>query len=299
MAQDLEVINPLPKQAVSNTLIVAGSGRSGTTWLGNIIAGDEYRIIFEPFDFRHVPEAVGLGLRPYFNADGDYPQWRPFIKKVLSGNIENEWVDRDRPRLNPSKKPKGILIKEIRANGLLAWLNRNYGCRIVYIMRHPCAVIASRMKLKWETHIDAFLCQPELMHDLLYKYEDVMKNAVTDAEKHAVMWCVENVVPLNQLSKQQAVFCHYEALVIDPEKEVRRILNLLDIDFSESRKKATGEIVLPGWAEQTRGTASGLNNLNKWKDCLSDDEKRKISSVLGAFGIDLYSVDEVMPREKH
>jgi hypothetical protein len=240
-----------------------------------------------------VPEAVGLGLRPYFRPDKDYPEWHNFIESVLSGSIENEWIDQDRQRLNPSKNPKGILIKDIRANGLLAWLNKYYGCRIVYIVRHPCAVIASRINLKWETHIDAFLRQPELMHDLLYRYEDLMRNAETDAEKHAVMWCVENVVPLKQLSEQQSVFCHYEALVIDPGKEVRRILNLLDIDFSESRIKAIGEIVRPGWAGQT------ASSLNTWKDCLSEDEKRKISSVLDAFGIDLYSVDEVMPLEKH
>ncbi len=278
-----------------NTIIVAGSGRSGTTWLGNIIAGDEYRIIFEPFDYRHVPEAVGLGLRPYFRPNQDYPKWHNFMERVLSGNIENAWIDQDRQRLDPSRNPKGILIKEIRANGLLAWLNKSYGCKIVYIMRHPCAVIASRIKLKWETHIDEFLCQPELMHDLFYRHEDVMRNVQSEAEKHAVMWCAENAVPLTQLSEQQAVFCHYERLVVDTEKEVRRILNLLNIDFSDSRKKAIGEIVRPGWA----GSGETASNLNKWKDCLPDDEKRKILSILDAFGIDLYSVDDVMPREKH
>lgn len=86
----------------SETIIVAGSGRSGTTW---------------------------LGLRPYFSPDKDYPEWRPFIEKVLSGKIENELIDYDKHRMNASKTPKGILLKQIRANGMLAWIDEIFAAK--------------------------------------------------------------------------------------------------------------------------------------------------------------------------
>ena len=76
---------------------------------------------------------------------------------MLSGKIGNEWIDQDRGRLNSARDSGKILVKDIRVNGLLGWIDKNFHCSIVYIIRHPCAVIASRLKLKWETHIEAFL----------------------------------------------------------------------------------------------------------------------------------------------
>ena len=50
------------------TIILAGSARSGTTWLANIIAACRgFGIIFEPFHPREVPEAGNLPSRLYFS----------------------------------------------------------------------------------------------------------------------------------------------------------------------------------------------------------------------------------------
>lgn len=275
-------------------IIVAGSGRSGTTWLGNIIAGDEYRILFEPFDFRHVPEATGLGLRPYFRPNQDYPQWRPFIEKVLSGRIGNEWVDQDRKRLDPSKYSDKILVKEIRANGMLAWMDKNFHCKIVYIIRHPCAVIASRMKLKWDTHFDAFLSQSELLSDYLAPYEGLMRSVTTDAQKHALMWCAENIIPLDQMASHDWIRCTYEDLFTNTEREVARILDSLGLELTQSRKKAIAEEVKPAWDLHEKDSRSPLSG---WQSFLSDDQKNDVFSILRAFGLKLYKVDNVMPVE--
>jgi hypothetical protein len=266
---------------MSNIIIVAGSGRSGTTWLGNIIAGDEYRIIFEPFDYRHVPEAEGLGLRPYFRPDEDYPRWHPFMEKALSGAICNEWVDQDRGRLNPARDSGKILVKDIRVNGLLGWIDKNFHCRIVYIVRNPFAVIASRLKLKWETHVEAFLDQPELMKDYLAPYEGIMRLAETKAQKHAVMWCVENLVPLRQMKTHNWILCRYEGLLTGGEEEIKSILTRLGLDLSEARKDALSETVRPGWTEKI-----AQHDREQWKSFLTARDKEEISSIVQAFGID-------------
>jgi hypothetical protein len=277
----------------SGTIIVAGSGRSGTTWLGNIIAGDEYRILFEPFDQRRVPEFSGLSLRPYFRPTRDYPQWRPMIEKVIKGDIANEWVDQDLARLDGSRAPAGVLIKEIRANGVLAWLERNFGCKIVFLLRHPCAVIASRMKLKWETHIDAFLSQPELMEDHLYPYEDVMKRAETDVEKHAIMWCVENFIPLNQMKQHNWITCRYEELVDNAAAEVHRILLLLGLDFTDSRRRAIAEVVR---TNRKVGLTEKRHFLDAWQKAFTQREMTDIGRIVQMFGLTVYN--NYMPQEQ-
>lgn len=276
----------------SNTIIIAGSGRSGTTWLGNIIAGDDCRILFEPFDERRVPELSGLGLRPYFRPEEPCPLWREPIAKILAGGIANDWTDQDRKRLDPARDSGRTVVKEIRANGILAWLDRNVSCRIVYLLRHPCAVIASRIKLRWDTHIDAFLAQPRLMEDYLSPCEEIMRGAETDVQKHAVMWCAENLVPLRQMKDFSWVFCTYERLFTEPEKETARVLGLLGLEFTDSRRMAVNEYSRTCSA---RTPEAAVNFLSDWKDTLSASDRNDVAAILRAFGIDLYDVDEVMP----
>jgi Sulfotransferase domain len=269
-------------------IIVSGSGRSGAVGLGDIIAGDDCRSLFEPFDERQVPELVGLGLRPYFRPEGSYPQWAEPIKEILVGNIHNDWIDKDTSRFNTTKDTGTIVVKEIRANGILAWLDKNYCCRIVYLLRHPCAVIASRMKLRWETHIDMLLNQSELMEDYLNPYLDVMRHASSEAQKHAVMWCAENVVPLRQMSDSNWILCCYEQLLTQPESECQKLLEQLNLDFSESRRAAMFEFChKPSTGER--------HQVARWKQLLSVRDKCEIAAVLQAFGIDLYDVEEEMP----
>jgi hypothetical protein len=280
------------KQLFFDVIIVSGSGRSGTTWLGNVIAGDEFRILFEPFDYRHVPEANGLGLRPYFRPKDNYPQWFPFIERVMTGNIENKWIDQEKNRLNIEKIQKGILIKEIRGNGMLAWIADNFHCKIVYIIRHPCAVITSRLKLKWETHLESFWEQQELIDDYLLQYKNVIENAKTEVQKHAVMWCIENLIPLHHISEYGWIFCKYEHLLMDPEKEIKRILNLLGQDFSDSRKKAIYELVLPSGDKCINNK---IDFLNSWKYFLTKQDQKDIAYILNVFDIALYSIENMMP----
>ena len=54
------------------SIILAGMGRSGTTWAGNIINYDQsYRILFEPFLPARVKEAKGFEYLQYLNPDCD------------------------------------------------------------------------------------------------------------------------------------------------------------------------------------------------------------------------------------
>lgn len=66
----------------------------------------------------------------------------------------------------------------------------------------------SRVEQKWETHLDDFLMQEDLMQDYLSPFQDLINNAKTDLEKHAIMWSVENLVLLKQLKKLTSFSAH-------------------------------------------------------------------------------------------
>lgn len=279
------LLHPDPSQAI----ILAGSGRSGTTWLGNIMAANpNIRIIFEPFDRRRVPDAASVPLRPYARVGDKHPAWELFVRQVLCGRIHNEWVDQQGKRWWATR----CLVKTIRATLLLGWIDHLFHPRIVFMTRHPCAVVLSRVKLKWESHLDVLLAQPQLLTDHLEPFVDLIHGAQTEVQKQAVLWCVENLVPLHQLREHNWVFCTYEQLYRQPQAESERILQAVGICKTPLTQRAIRQVSMvtrPDSALLTQG-----DPLTDWQRHLSTQDIDSILNIVQQFGITLYT-DRVEP----
>ena len=278
------------KRKLSDSFILAGSGRSGTTWISDIMtANPNARVVFEPFDGRRVPEAKVLPLRPYARPNGNYPKWRAFVEQVLLGNIENDWTMRQNHRWWATRR----LVKVIRANLMLGWMTEQFHVPTVLITRHPCAVVSSRLKLKWDSHLDVFLNQEELVEDHLSQFLSIIHDAQSDLEKHTIMWCVENLVPLRQLKQNNWIFCTYEGLVTDPEAEAERILSGLNIRQTMFNRKAIHKVSQVSRPDSA--IANQRDPLTEWQRQLSVDEIKTILDLVQTFGISLYD-DDPLPH---
>lgn len=268
-----------------STFFLSGSGRSGTTWLANIIGSSPgVGIIFEPFDHRKVYEAKNFSLRDYLRPRENYPEKKAFVERVLRGNVHNAWIDRENKNFLIWK----YLIKSIRANLMLAWIDYNFHCPIIYVIRHPCAVVLSRMKLNWEAHLDVFLRQEELIEDYLYEFEPLIRKAQNPIQKHTIMWCVENLIPLIQLAQHDWILCTYEKLCNNTEEEIYRIFKKLGIKRTKRINHAISSFY------QTRKDNAiriGRDPLNDWKKTLSKSEIKEILGIVNDFGINLYGKD--------
>ena len=129
-------LNPI--YSPSDTVLVVGSGRSGTTWLGNMIGQwPGFLSLFEPFDYRHVPEINITSLRPYIRMNETSNPLDDIIRNVLLGKYKNAWTLSE----NTRRFTWRILIKDIRINLLLPYIRQRFGNRIIYIIRHPCATV--------------------------------------------------------------------------------------------------------------------------------------------------------------
>lgn len=130
-----------------DAIIVAGMGRSGTTWAADIINYDDsYRILFEPFLPNMVKEAEGFGYKQYLAPGSDNPVLATKAKKILAGKPRNRWVDRGNNRLFYRRR----IIKDIRINLMLAWLKKTTPATpVVLTIRHPLQVLSSWAKLGW------------------------------------------------------------------------------------------------------------------------------------------------------
>ncbi len=284
----------------SDTIVIAGSGRSGTTLLLDIIGAPlTYRKIFEPLHPGAVPGAENYYYR-YVRPYEKVPDMENFMRRALTGKINNSWT-------NESVLPGNLkatlfrmyrwrwwapdnIMKIIRGNLMLGWLESRFGCKIIFIVRHPCAVVESWKRMGWtwkSKDLERVLSYRELMDDYLYKYMDVIDSARTTLQKYAVLWSIENKVPLEQLSKGElsALLIKYEDMILYPEKEFKRIKEFLNLKKVPNIKKLQKR---SRSADKNTFTPSPEDLIYKWKKRLTEKEIEEIMDIVKRFEIDIY-----------
>jgi hypothetical protein len=208
-----------------DVVLIAGSGRSGTTWVSNVIArATNSRTIFEPFlhDVNRTPVALArspdeLIDRHLFCPPGNttVPRLDEFVTNVFRGRHRTTWSEREsRPGIYRRRVVKGI-----RVNLLLGWIADRYPTLpIIWIVRNPISVIHSqwlKIQLGWNfTWSPEFaLSQPQLMDQYLSPFADCIESADTLVQRLACKWCIETYVPLRQVPALQSVLqVRYEDL---------------------------------------------------------------------------------------
>jgi hypothetical protein len=287
-------VNPGPTPRKS--ILIAGTARSGTTWLGDILASQiPSRVLFEPFNPDLVPEYRGFRYFQYLRPETENPEFRAFAQKVFTGKIRNHWIDRQNERIRSEYR----LIKEIRINLALKWLHNNFSeVPILFLIRHPCAVVSSRMELGWATDrdIEPFLSQPDLVTDHLTPHMDLIKNAKTDEEKHAIIWSVSNLVPLKQFNPNEIKIVYYENLCTLPEIELPAIFESVGQKY-----KASITDIVSRPSQTTRVTSAivdGTDRLSSWRRKLSAAQTESILRIVDAFGLGHVYGDSLLPLNK-
>ena len=281
----------------SEAMLLVGSGRSGTTWITQILSQIPGTTqIFEPLNPRWVFDTHGFegvtvkgpypNVRPvYLRAEGHYPAWHNGINRMLEGRIRCHWTDRYRRNLFP----KRYLIKSVRANMMLGYIYDHFKPNIIFIMRHPCAVVSSRLALQWHADVESLLMQEALVEDYLRPWLSEIEQVKNPLEAHAIWWAVENAVALNNLASRPHYAVTFEALCLRPYKEAHNIITWLN---AEPPTSLTAGVEKP--SSQSRADmeyASTLERLSSWKTALSDEDQRRILRWTHRLGVESYTMD--------
>jgi hypothetical protein len=281
-------LNPDPAAAV----VVAGTGRSGTAWVANIVNyANEYRYLFEPFNRFKTPEVQHFRYRQYLRPSNDDPAYVLPARLVLSGAVRNPWVDQFNRRLVSRRR----VIPEIRANLMLKWLRDRFPeTPIVWLMRHPCADANSRMRLGWQTHLDEILDQPPLLEDLVGPFRDRIAYASTEFEQHIFLWCVENYVPFKQLAPHDVHVAYYENFCERPKFEFDRLFKYLKRPYN---RDVFSQLYHPTvLSREESAIVTGSNLIDAWRNWITPEQIERALEILALFGLDrLYGADS-MPR---
>ena len=280
----------------SEAIVVAGSARSGSTWLADLLCSvPGIQQIFEPL--RELPRWLPVGAPAYpktcyLRPEGRYPDWDHVLSGVLTGRSRTYWTDTART----SFFPRRYLIKEVRVSLMLGYLHDRFHPRIAYLSRHPCAIVASRIGLGWRLDLNNLLSQEELVEDHLSPWLARIERARSNpVATHAIWLAVENRVASQHLSTRPHSHAYYEHLLMEPEATLRAILSGLDLGTSrvpENRIKRNSRTT---WrqrlAKDPNETEYALSN---WKRRLSKEDQREVLDWAYRLEVTSYS-DESLP----
>lgn len=281
------------RTSLESAVLLAGVGRSGTTWLGEVLNHDgRYASYFEPMHPKRAPEfAADLPPFAYIPREAPaLPRITPWLSLLLNGS-PNPWINRDNP--NPSSPH--VLIKAIRACLLLPWLQRALPfLRVVLIVRHPLAVLHSRRAMGWRGNLDRMLHQPGLVDVLPGALTDRL-NRPDDVTHHVGQWVLQTVVPIRELDPARTHVVFYEDLVRDGGRELKRIERFLGVDLGAGAQAALG--VPSDMARDESAVHTGDDKLRRWMEAIPAEERAQARPVLEAAGlIEVYDPDDPLPR---
>ena len=280
----------------ARSIIVAGTARSGTTWLGELIASQmRCRMMFEPFHTELVSDFAQFNYFQYMRPGQENAALLDYVRRVMLGEIRHPWID----RYVDTFLPRWRVIKEIRACLFLRWIHDYFPeVPMVFIIRHPCAVVASRLRLNWATDGDIkhFLTQKPLLDDFLAESMDIIQGAITREEKHAIVWSVSNLVPLQQMSDTPMHVVFYENLLLHPGEEIPKLFRAIRQPYDESAFRYAHRASMT--TKRKSAILEDTNPTTSWRRELSDTQITRVLRVVEGFGLGYLYGDSDLPAEK-
>jgi hypothetical protein len=244
---------------VSAPILVTGSHRSGTTWVGRMLdASGETAYVHEPFNPNRSPGWFPEALPHWFMyittenesaylepvqrlVELRYPVGRALVgtrrARVLAMNLQQSALAaRDR------MKRKRLLLKDPMALFSAEWLAERFGFTNVVLIRHPASFVSSIKRLDWGFDYERnWLGQPLLMRDLLPAYgsrfagyrgeEDIVGEGI-------VVWnAMYEVVSGYRDRHPDWSFVRYEDLAAEPKSGFRRLYGDLGLTWTDAAQQ--------------------------------------------------------------
>ena len=229
-------------------IIIAGFGRSGTTWLSDIISKTlGGLILFEPFHPCVYDQASDI---TYTTDPRLWIQARKHIQRCLSNTVSNPWLYRNHLNDPLDSVPASYInylqehtscigFKTIRINHLLSEACASLNANLVFIYRHPLAVLCSLEKRSrfwkefgWDWHKDNFIRR--IMRSTYWTEEQrrfIQQewNGLHSREEYILMmWTLSFLLSKEQVRSSGGMMVCYEELYMFPFETGRKILNYLN-----------------------------------------------------------------------
>lgn len=191
------------------------------------------------------------------------------------------------------------LIKDPFAVFSSPWFAERLGCSVVVTIRHPAAVVASRLRMGWRFPVNEFLEQRELMTDWLEPLRGELEEASRSDDpllQGAVLWkAIYHVVSQYAERSPSCTIVRHEDLARSPEGAYRELYATLGLEFTPHASKTVIASTRPRrWvlrASPYSVVRDSRRSASLWKDELSNREIERIWSLTHTVAMQWYDAD--------
>ena len=278
-------------------ILVTGAHRSGTTWVGKMLAlapGVAY--IHEPFSPRTAAGLSPAGFDRYFTVvtSENQARYRPGLEQTIRfryglgaqlrslrggrdlARIPRDLVRVERARLSGARP----LVKDPIALLSAEWLAETFGMDVVVLIRHPAAFAASLKRLGWK-HSFATFIQEGRVPEVVRPYEaEIRQQAERPGEilaQAVLLWrLLYNAVDGYRERHPDWAFVRHEDASAEPVATFERLYAQLGLDLTPAAKEAIARASAPdNPAELATPYAVELDSaasIGRWREDLTAEE---------------------------
>lgn len=301
-------------------ILVTGAHRSGTTWVGKILAeSPRVAYISEPLNAWHRPGVLRVPTERWYTyicGDNQAEYLTPFremltfqyhtemeIRSIKSGKdllrMGRDWWTFWNGRRNLSQP----LIKDPFAVFSSEWFKSCLDCRIVFVVRHPAAVASSLMKLGWSFDFQDLLDQPLLMRDWLEPFRDEMEqlqdNSNNLIHQSCLLWrMVYQSVDLMRRKIPGLIVIRHEDFSLNPHVRFEQLYQELNLEYSAKIQSAiTATSSRDNPKETSRGSVHSVRIdsqaiVKSWQQRLSREEIQQVRTLTADVASLYYSPED-------
>jgi hypothetical protein len=271
-------------------IVVFGIARSGTTWLAQIIASAGYELNFEALgsmNFRKKDQIPSIPIPSdyYVRAGGKNP-YKKYMDLVMNCKIRNSFTQRGHINIGKSRK----VIKLIRANLMIDWLQENYDFYGVFLIRNPLATINSQIEKDFfgnlQSHGPAKIYPDSVIKYFNKRQQELIRKVKTAKDRLIVNWCINTKIPLEVSSRDTLQVIRYEELVDEPKKVIKKLSEFAGFQYDFRVKRVIGKRSFT-----TRKETKQIKNYDPtkaWKKNFTQEEIDSAVEIVKAFNLEEY-----------
>lgn len=286
-------------------ILVTGAHRSGSTWVGRMIArSPEVGYIREPFNRHHRPGVCAARF--------DY--WFPYIckqnaamyRKDIDACINFRYrILKELPAIENVKDiarlfrdfycfimnrafGKRPLLKDPIAVFSAPWLSDTFHMDVIVLLRHPAAFAGSLKKANWNHPFDHFLKQPLLMDHHLSPFANQIEEMVSSnadiIDQAILLWnIIHHMILKYKKNHPEWAFVRHEDISKDPLTGFSHIFKMIGLPFSSGVQKKILEFSRPSGSIKMNYldhiVRDSKTNIKNWLERLDPKEILRIRTA--------------------
>lgn len=296
-------------------VLITGSMRSGTTFVGNVLS--QYEDLFylhEPFN-----KVWGIqGIEHWFPYAHDGNNYADLADRLLEMDVTYRTNSRSGPlkqivkslvggRLHwrawyyrlVARYSTGLLIKDPLAALTSRYFHHEHDVAVVVLVRHPLAFFYSNKRLGWDFNLSEFRDQETLVDHYLQDERKLLeKDNLSYVQRLGLLWrCVYRT--LHEFTNEREEYgnwitVRHEDLCLDPPEQFRRIFSTIEreitpeIDAFISDYSQTDNGRRTENAGHDRIKRNSRSLVDYWKKEVSPDEAHSMRDIVGEAAVPYY-----------